>query len=386
MRQSAGDLVARHAITILRFSYLGVKWMARNFFYVLCCWVLLYPFSLWAQNDLPQRIDELIRQLGDPDFNIRQHATQELEKIGEPALPALRQALNHKDPEVVWRAQTLITRISAKSRTESADPESEDSKIRPDKESPLDGEEREYEWEGPGFSFSFKYRPIVEEKSNLIVLKDDIRYEYLWGNGALKITVENLQDHTTQNYEVSSTDELKEKHPNLYQIYIEHGGNSLLKKQLVDPWKLPRQLPPEIRNYFPDMEKQLEELDREMQKNLPKIYRWEEKMKEHLAPFEESLPGNEECYGVAGEQASEAMKYHLALSGDEGLLITAVYPGKGCLAQSGVQKWDIVLKVEDIPIRSMVELRKAVESIPKGACGKMLLIRQGLRIELIFTR
>jgi hypothetical protein len=58
------------------------------------------------------RIAGLIADLGSPQFSKRVAATAALERIGRPALAALRQARTHsKDPEVRRRAEKLVDRI-----------------------------------------------------------------------------------------------------------------------------------------------------------------------------------------------------------------------------------------------------------------------------------
>jgi hypothetical protein len=58
------------------------------------------------------KIARLIRQLGDDDFEVRESASQKLEKLGQPALAALRKALSSEDLEIRRRAVRLIERIT----------------------------------------------------------------------------------------------------------------------------------------------------------------------------------------------------------------------------------------------------------------------------------
>lgn len=55
--------------------------------------------------------DELVRQLGDNDFRRRDAATDQLLAAGAAALPALRRALNHPDPEIRKRVGELVPTI-----------------------------------------------------------------------------------------------------------------------------------------------------------------------------------------------------------------------------------------------------------------------------------
>jgi HEAT repeat protein len=59
----------------------------------------------------PQRLGKLIKELGDDNFRVRIQATEALVGIGPPALPALREALNEPDVEVVRRAESCIAAI-----------------------------------------------------------------------------------------------------------------------------------------------------------------------------------------------------------------------------------------------------------------------------------
>jgi hypothetical protein len=56
----------------------------------------------------PPEMARLVDQLGDPDFQQRQRATEALRRQGVNALPALRAALEHPDPEVRHRVQELV--------------------------------------------------------------------------------------------------------------------------------------------------------------------------------------------------------------------------------------------------------------------------------------
>jgi hypothetical protein len=55
--------------------------------------------------------EQLVGQLGAPDFRLRDEAARRLEALGLPALPALRRALGSADPEVRRRARDLIPAI-----------------------------------------------------------------------------------------------------------------------------------------------------------------------------------------------------------------------------------------------------------------------------------
>ena len=58
-----------------------------------------------------QRIEGLIRQLGDPSYALRERATTELVACGLPAIGPLRQAQDNPDVEVARRAERCLERI-----------------------------------------------------------------------------------------------------------------------------------------------------------------------------------------------------------------------------------------------------------------------------------
>src|SRR5262245_18197967 len=60
------------------------------------------------------RIAELVKQLGDASFKLREAASRSLDQIGEDALPELRKAANDPDTEVRRRAAALIRSISGR--------------------------------------------------------------------------------------------------------------------------------------------------------------------------------------------------------------------------------------------------------------------------------
>jgi len=64
-----------------------------------------------APKPQEERIAQLIAQLGEKDWKKRVAATDELQRLGKPALPHLKQALDSKDEEVRARVEFLIAQI-----------------------------------------------------------------------------------------------------------------------------------------------------------------------------------------------------------------------------------------------------------------------------------
>ncbi|RME84814.1 MAG: HEAT repeat domain-containing protein, partial [Planctomycetota bacterium] len=58
-----------------------------------------------------KEIQHWIHQLGAKDFQIRMQAIHNLEQAGSKAVPFLKKALNHKNPEIRWRAWMILEQI-----------------------------------------------------------------------------------------------------------------------------------------------------------------------------------------------------------------------------------------------------------------------------------
>src|SRR5262249_37552946 len=62
-------------------------------------------------DDERTRLAELVKKLGDDDFDVREKACASLVKAGRSALPFLRQAQKDRDPEVVRRSRDCLDKI-----------------------------------------------------------------------------------------------------------------------------------------------------------------------------------------------------------------------------------------------------------------------------------
>src|SRR5262249_32971435 len=66
----------------------------------------------------PRLLARWIADLDSPTFKVRDQAGKALAKAGELALPALRDALKHKSPEVRQRAEQLIAKLHSRADSE----------------------------------------------------------------------------------------------------------------------------------------------------------------------------------------------------------------------------------------------------------------------------
>src|SRR5437870_3390387 len=90
----------------------------------LICWLALLA-GLGLVASVPTRaadkddeaVAKLIKKLGSSRFAERQKAQKELDKIGVPALGALRKAAESKDPETARRAGELVAKLEKQALT-----------------------------------------------------------------------------------------------------------------------------------------------------------------------------------------------------------------------------------------------------------------------------
>jgi hypothetical protein len=61
-----------------------------------------------ADPDLMKRVEELVVKLGDASYSEREAAAKRLKELGPAARPKLQEAVNNADPEIAFRAETII--------------------------------------------------------------------------------------------------------------------------------------------------------------------------------------------------------------------------------------------------------------------------------------
>src|SRR5690349_13568242 len=75
--------------------------------------VALSALLLWQGAD-DKKIGDFIRDLGADEYAVRERAEGELRKMGDAAIPALREALEDKDPERALRAHRILQGLEKK--------------------------------------------------------------------------------------------------------------------------------------------------------------------------------------------------------------------------------------------------------------------------------
>ncbi len=143
---------------------------------------------------------DLIGQLGDGDFHVRERAAARLKEIGKPALPALRQALSAADPEIQMRAQELIDAISHPAL-------------------PGTGSDRSH--------FRSTVRVTIINGAQTIDATEGERTVHIEQDAdGIRMRVAGKVDgkETTEDFKAANADDLKKNHPDAYALYQQYAG------------------------------------------------------------------------------------------------------------------------------------------------------------------
>jgi hypothetical protein len=312
---------------------------------------------LLCQGADDQKVGDLIRDLGAEEYSVRERAEGELRKMGDAAIPALRQALEDKDPERALRAHRVLEDLEKKG-------------MRPDQEQ----RSRSRAWMAYrdfGRGITFETHP----------------------DGKVELTVrepgKDGSKKETCTYRADSLEDFKKKYPELASKYDVDNLTPKEKWSFFDdskgPWEAWKKrfgtdwfwekddwskfaLPwfpfgsdwPE--HWAPDPLKRFEEFRK-------------------LAPSTQGEARKEACgkpqLGIVVERVSSALADQLALGSDEGLVIKDVKPSSPA-ERAGLRKHDILVKVNGKAVTGPEELRRDVEAGLKNGM-ELEILRRGKR-------
>lgn len=201
----------------------GVFWAA-----LACAQVKMLPPTT-APTTQPAvdsaRIGALIEQLGAEDFAARERASEDLRKIGKPALPALKQAARHPDPEVQTRAAELARGIEnppkPKQPAVALQPFGRAHHLN------LNGAGQvRIQVQANGVNQNQQVITIINNTRDINVTENNKSVRIHEDGESLKITVTEKIDgkDVTREYKAKNAEELKKNDPEGYKVYEKYAG------------------------------------------------------------------------------------------------------------------------------------------------------------------
>jgi hypothetical protein len=149
-----------------------------------------------------EQIKRLIRDLDADDIKVRDKATDELKKIGKPAMPYLEESAKSESPEVAWRSKIIINAIKKAEQQKVPQPDDSTAKRI-----------------GPTLKqFGNKFNIIINSAT------PGTKSFSMSQDSSGKITVNITESDkdgkkNTKTYEANSTEEFKQKYPEIAKEY-----------------------------------------------------------------------------------------------------------------------------------------------------------------------
>lgn len=318
--------------------------------------VVLSALLLFQSAD-DKKVADLIRDLGAEEYSVRERAESELKKMGDAAVPALREALEDKDAERALRAHRLLEGLEKK-----------------DQRSGQDRSSRAQRWMAYrdfGRGITFETHP--DGKVELTVREGES------GSGKKE----------TRTYKADSLEDFKKKYP-----------------ELAAKYDLENLAPKEKWNFFEDSQDFWEAWKKRFDKDwfwdkdpmgklvLPwfpfgsdSLDHWVQNQKKQFDAFRNLEPPSPDGgqkkgarkaeLGIAVERVDSALADQLGLGTGEGLVIVEVKPGSPA-ERAGLRRHDLLLKVNGKALTGPEELRREVEAGLKNGMD-LEILRRGKR-------
>lgn len=295
---------------------------------------------------LEERIQNLIKDLGNENFKVREKATEALKRIGPPAVPYLKKALASKEPEVQWRAKNILRQIGGIG-------------VKPlPKTTPRPQTTPEEEKVEPPIRFRFGFitpemKRIMKDMGINPKLLEKLFpqfKEFEKMDKELEKRIRNLEKMLRKGFELGP----QGKSRGNFKVYRFQNG-----KKFEETWQ--------FRNGR--WEKVPSGKGSENPNSRPRSF------------VPRTLPGISSSHklGVIVEPLSTMLRYHLGL-GSEGLLIKEVRKNSRA-DQAGILQDDIILGVNGTTIHSVSQLQNLVKKTGTEAMS-ITLLRQNKKITI----
>lgn len=309
--------------------------------------VLVLSALLLFQGADEQKMRDLVRDLGADEYSVRDRAEADLRTLGDSAIPALREAVEDKDPERALRARRILEDLNKRKQQ---------------------GRSRTWmTYRDLGRGFTFETHP----------------------DGKVELTLKEPGKKEPRTYRADSLDDFKRKYPDLASKYdVENLGPKekwTFFDESKNAWEAWRKrfdedecwnlqpfgwiVPP----WFPFGSESLDSWMKERRKELEKVPKIGPPPAEGTRKDESGKPQ----LGITIERVGNALADQLGLRSDEGLVISEVNP-TSTAERAGLRKHDILLKVNGKALTSPEQLRRDVqEGLNKGM--ELEILRRGKR-------
>ncbi len=303
----------------------------------------LLPGLVWAQDDQAKRIEQLVRELGSENFDVREKATAELRKIGKPATAALKKAAQSDDPEIRLRAKQLLEEFE---RSEKKPPTRR-----------LGGRISVQSSNGDTVYF------ITPAEGDPIAFKrkkdGSVELEYTEDGKKLTAKSESLEKFLTEHPELARKYGISRDGIRYGGVRAGfHGGRNEFRFQGQDP------------------EEMFREFEEEMSRLRKRLFEFgfeDEEWNRRMIP---TWGGREYVHGASFDFPDEVLRSHLEIPEGSGLVTRKVKEGS-LVAELGLKRHDILLEIDGTKVASSKDVRSLLKKE-----SKLVVLRGGKRIEL----
>lgn len=324
-----------------------------------------------VESDQTARINSLIKDLSAENWETRDKATDDLKKVGEEAIPALKEAMRNEDHEVAWRAKLIIRSIKKSKRVQA----------KPERES--DKQKSISIWSPQTLSSRIKiFMYDVGAGAKSFSFSTD-------GSGKVTATVkEETKDGKVEEktYTADNMEEFKKKYPEIvkkYGIDINVPIELELPEIRIDPDDIWEDFSKSWGRRWDELHKELEAM-RKTLRSRDLDLDWF--MPRRIQPRKEKqvITGVDDL-GVEVEYIEPALRTQLGLDEDNGVLVSKVKadcPG----AKIGFQQHDVILEIDDQPVKTIWEFRRFIKEVLDKGSAEILIIRKGEQKILNFKK
>ncbi|MBI5779879.1 MAG: PDZ domain-containing protein [Planctomycetes bacterium] len=314
-----------------------------------------------------EQIKRLIRDLDADEITVRDKATEELKKIGKPALLLLEESAKSDSPEVAWRSKIIINAIKkAEQKSEPQPDDSASKKIGPTL--------KQF-----GNNFNITIRGATPGTKSFAMSQD--------GSGKITVNITEYDKDGKQNtktYEANSPEEFKQKYPEIAREYgIGEKPPTTIEIPDFDVDDIFKDFGKSWSRQWGDMQKEMDRL-RDMfnrpGNQPPNVSEPED---------EGALPSQAPALSATdlglSIEAIEDSALKEGLETKEGVLVTRVEP-LGLGEKAGLKQGDVIINVNNTVVKSAWECRRLLKTVLGKNRVNLTIIRNNKKEALVYPK